>query len=109
MENLTHYPMGIDFQVGFMYPVDNIYTHMSEERMADLQQRMSFTQGESAELVAEKYDISREAMDKFALWSHQKGTIAMRDNETYEKRVVPFDTRIEDPDGSFKDVTVTED
>ncbi len=109
VENLTHYPMGIDFQVGFMYPVDNIFTHMSEERMADLQQRMSFTQGESAELVAEKYDVSREAMDKFALWSHQKGTKAMRDKETYEKRVVPFDVRIENPDGTFEEKTVTED
>ncbi|MHA2074099.1 MAG: thiolase family protein, partial [Candidatus Hodarchaeales archaeon] len=109
VENLTHYPMGIDFQVGFMYPVDNIYTHMSEERMADLQQRMSFTQGESAELVAEKYEISREAMDKFALWSHQKGTKAMRDKETYEKRVVPFDVKIENPDGTFEEKTVTED
>ncbi len=109
VENLTHYPMGIDFQVGFMYPVDNIYTHMSEKRMADLQQRMSFVQGESAELVADKYELTREDMDKFGLWSHQKATKAMRNSEKYQKRVIPFEVNIESPDGSFETRTVTED
>jgi acetyl-CoA acetyltransferase family protein len=109
VENLTHYPMGICIQVGFMYPVDNVYTHMSEERMGELQERMSFVQGESAELVAEKYDISREAMDKFGLWSHQKGTKAMRDIERYKNRIVPFDVKIENPDGTFEEKTVEED
>ncbi|MFX0016128.1 MAG: thiolase family protein [Promethearchaeota archaeon] len=109
VENLTHYPMGIDFQVGFMYPVENIYCHMSDTRMEELQSRMSFVQGESAELVADKYDISREDMDKFGLWSHQKATKAMRDKETYKKRVVPFEVKIEDPDGSFGTKMVVED
>jgi acetyl-CoA acyltransferase len=92
-----------------MYPVDNIYCHISETRMEDLQERMSFVQGESAELVAEKYGITREDMDKFGLWSHQKATKAMRDKENYEKRVVPFEVKIENPDGSFETKTVTED
>ncbi len=109
VENLTHYPMGIDIQVGFMYPVDNIYCHMSETRMADLQERMSFVQGESAELVAEKYGLTREEMDKFGLWSHQKATKAMRDKENYEKRIVPFEVTIENPDGAFETKKVTED
>lgn len=109
VENLTHYPMGIDFQVGFMYPVDNIYCHMADTRMAELQERMSFVQGESAELVAEKYDLTREDMDRFGLWSHQKATRAMRDKEAYEKRVVPFEVTIENPEGSFETKTVTED
>jgi len=109
VENLTHYPMGIDFQVGFMYPVDNIHTFMSADRMAELQERMSFVQGESAELVADKFDISREAMDKFALRSHQNGTKAMRDKENYEKRVVPFNVKIENPDETIEEKIVTED
>ena len=109
VENLTHYPMGIDIQVGFMYPVDNIYCHMSETRMAELQERMSFVQGESAELVAEKYELSREDMDKFGLWSHQKATKAMRDKTNYEKRIVPFEVSIENSDETFETKTVTED
>lgn len=108
VENLTHYPMGIDFQLGTFISVDQIHAHLGE-RMSDLQARMSFVQGESAELVAEKYDLSREDMDKFSLWSHQKATKAMRDTENYEKRVVPFNVRIEDSEGKFEDKTVTED
>ncbi|MHA2246996.1 MAG: thiolase family protein [Candidatus Hodarchaeales archaeon] len=109
VENLTHYPMGIDFQIGTFIPTDQVYAHPSETRMEDLQARMSFIQGESAELVAEKYDLSRDDMDRFGLWSHQKATKAMRDKEAYEKRIVPFEVKIEDSDGSFETKTVTED
>ncbi|MHA1974759.1 MAG: thiolase family protein [Candidatus Hodarchaeales archaeon] len=109
IENLTHYPMGIDFQIGTFIPTDQIYAHLSETRMPDLQARMSFIQGESAELVADKYELTREDMDKFGLWSHQKATKAMRDKDNYQKRVIPFEVKIEKPDGSFETKTVTED
>ncbi|WP_455140703.1 thiolase family protein [Candidatus Hodarchaeum mangrovi] len=109
IENLTHYPMGIDFQIGTFIPTDQIYSHISETRMADLQNRMSFIQGESAELVADKYNLTREDMDKFGLWSHQKATIAMRDETNYQKRVVPFEVKIENPDGSFESQIVNKD
>ncbi|MHA2225359.1 MAG: thiolase family protein [Candidatus Hodarchaeales archaeon] len=109
VENLTHYPMGIDFQVGLVYPVDNIYSHMSETRMEDLQSRMSFVQGESAELVADKYKLTREDMDRFGVWSHEKATKAMRNKETYEKRVVPIEVQQENPDGTFENKIVIED
>jgi acetyl-CoA acyltransferase len=109
VENLTHYPMGIDFQLGTFIDVQNIHSHVSESRMPDLQDRMSFVQGISAELVAEKYDLSREDMDQFGLWSHQKATKAMRDVKNYEKRVVPFEVKIEKQDGEFEEKTVKED
>ena len=108
VENLTHYSMGIDIQLGTFIDVDQIYAHFSP-RMSDLQERMSFVQGESAEQVAEKYDLSREDMDKFGLWSHQKATKAVRDKEAYEKRVVPIDVEIEQPDGSTDEQTISED
>ena len=108
VENLTHYSMGIDIQLGTFIDVDQIYAHFSP-RMSDLQERMSFVQGESAEQVAEKYDLSREDMDKFGLWSHQKATKTMRDKEAYEKRVVPIDVEIEQPDGSTDEQTISED
>ncbi|MFX0115996.1 MAG: thiolase family protein [Candidatus Hodarchaeota archaeon] len=109
VENLTHYSMGIDFQLGTFINVDQIYPHISDQRMPALQDRMSFIQGESAELVAEKYDLSREDMDKFGLWSHQKAIKAMRDTENYEKRVVPFEVKMETSEGNFETQTVTED
>ncbi|MFW9777530.1 MAG: thiolase family protein [Candidatus Heimdallarchaeota archaeon] len=109
VENLTHYPMGIDFQLGTFIDVQNIYSHVSESRMADLQDRMSFVQGISAELVAEKYELSREEMDHFGLWSHQKATKAMRNKKEYEKRVIPFEVKIEKQDGEFETRLVKED
>ncbi len=108
VENLTHYPMGIDIQLGTFIEVDQIHAQFSP-RMSDLQERMSFLQGESAEQVADKYELTREDMDRFGLWSHQKATRAMRDKEAYENRVVPIEVEIEQPDRSTEKKTVTED
>ena len=108
VENLTHYSMGIDIQLGTFIDVEQIHAQFSN-RMSDLQERMSFVQGESAEQVADKYGLTREDMDKFGIWSHQKATKAMRDKPAYEKRVVPVEVEIEDPDGSTEMKTVTED
>jgi len=108
VENLTHYPMSIDIQLGTFIEVEQIHAQFTNQ-MADLQERMSFVQGESAELVAEKYELTREDMDKFGLWSHQKATRAMRDKKSYEERVIPIDVSIEQPDGTSETQTVKED
>ena len=108
VENLTHYPMSIDIQLGTFIEVEQIHAQFSN-KMSELQERMSFVQGESAELVAEKYELTREEMDKFSLWSHQKATRAMRDKLNYEKRVVPIDVSIEQPEGTSVTQTVKED
>lgn len=44
--------------------------------------------GESAELIAEKHGISREAQDAYALASHEKATRAWKDGR-YDAEVVP--------------------
>ncbi|MHA2157117.1 MAG: thiolase family protein [Candidatus Hodarchaeales archaeon] len=108
VENLTHYSMGIDIQLGTFIDVEQIHAQFSN-RMSDLQERMSFVQGESAEQVADKYGLTREDMDKFGIWSHQKATKGMRDKTEYEKRVVPVEVEVEHPDGSTEMKTVTED
>ncbi|MFI5632615.1 thiolase family protein [Streptomyces sp. NPDC051664] len=46
--------------------------------------------GESAELIADRYGITREAQDVFALASHQKASRAWKDG-AYEAEVVPVD------------------
>ena len=108
VENLTHYSMGIDIQLGTFIEVDQIHAQFSP-RMSDLQERMSFVQGESAEQVADKYELTREEMDRFGLWSHQKATRAMRDKDAYEKRVLPIEVEIEQMDGSTENQIVRED
>ncbi|MFE5108087.1 thiolase family protein [Streptomyces sp. NPDC056663] len=46
--------------------------------------------GESAELIADKYGITREAQDVFALASHRKASQAWKDG-AYDAEVVPVD------------------
>jgi acetyl-CoA acyltransferase len=45
--------------------------------------------GETAENVAEKYKVSREDQDKFALWSQQKTAKAVQ-NKRFDKEIVPL-------------------
>lgn len=52
------------------------------------QQYGSEGMGETAENIAEEYDISREAQDRFALWSQQKATEA-QNNGRLGKEIVP--------------------
>jgi acetyl-CoA acetyltransferase family protein len=47
--------------------------------------------GESAELIADKYGITREAQDAFALASHEKAARAWKDG-AYDTEVVPVES-----------------
>ena len=98
VEMMSHYRMGSDIQVAIDagYPV-----FMS----ADLEKtRMFVAQGFSAEMVAEKYKLTKEQMDKFGLWSQQKATQAQRSG-FYKQHIVPFTFKNE----AGKMVTVDED
>ena len=44
--------------------------------------------GDAAEFIADEYGISREAMDRFALSSHQKA-IAAIDAGKFKEEIVP--------------------
>ncbi len=50
---------------------------------------MMTPQGVSAELCADKYDLTREDMDKFGLWSNQKATISQREGWNRD-RIIPI-------------------
>jgi acetyl-CoA acetyltransferase family protein len=84
VENMSKYPIGSQFEAasnsGFLVQPDPLVI----ERGA-----FGF-QGVSAEMIADRYDISREEMDRFGLWSQQKSVLAMRDQEWYAKRVIPM-------------------
>lgn len=86
VENMSHYRMGSDMQVAMEanLPV------MISSRFGEI--GMMTPQGVSAELVADKYDLTREDMDKFGLWSHQKATKAMREG-VFKSRIVPMEIK----------------
>jgi acetyl-CoA acyltransferase len=84
VEHMSHYPMGSPFFAAQKagYPV------IRSER-SKIFEKVMIPMGVAAEMVAERYDLSREDMDKFGLWSHQKAVRSMREEEWYKKRVVP--------------------
>ncbi|MFN3742779.1 MAG: thiolase family protein [Anaerolineales bacterium] len=49
-----------------------------------------WSMGMAAEFIAEEYEVSREAMDEFALQSHQKA-IAAIDNGAFRDEIVPVE------------------
>jgi len=51
----------------------------------------SVLMGQTAENLADKYEITRERMDEFALESHQKA-VAARDSGRFEDEIVPIKT-----------------
>ena len=62
-------------------------------------------QGISAEIIAEKWKLSREALDEFSVGSHQKAAAATR-NGWFKNEIVPVEVRR--PDGS-RDVITTDE
>ncbi|MFZ5652751.1 MAG: thiolase family protein [Bacillota bacterium] len=56
-----------------------------------------FSQGISAELIAEKWGLSREALDQFSLDSHSKAAAA-REAGFFKKEIMPVEITL--PDGS---------
>jgi acetyl-CoA C-acetyltransferase len=46
--------------------------------------------GDAAEFIAQEYEVSRQAMDEYALASHQK-TTAAHDNGQFEAEIVPVE------------------
>ncbi|WP_124726985.1 thiolase family protein [Staphylospora marina] len=61
-------------------------------------------QGISAERIAERYGISREEMDRFALESHRRALTAIRDGR-FSREIMPMQGH--DPDG--KEIMVRQD
>lgn len=69
VEHMGHVPMNSPAKISELY---------GEPWPAELRERYDFvTQGESAELIAERWDISRAEMDEFAVRSHALATDAI--------------------------------
>ena len=66
---------------------------------------IQFSQFDGAELLAEKYQISREALDEFGLLSHQRAATATKSGY-FEQEIVPLNIELEN--GS-KDVHIVDE
>lgn len=68
------------------------------ERIDELYPGIEFSQFNGAELLAQKYHISRKELDKFGVLSHQRAAAATA-NGHFRREVVPVEVTL--PDGSL--------
>lgn len=84
VEHMSHYPMACT-----IFGMEGVSFNMVTSQRVQKRPAMQSTMGYAAELVAEKYNLQREDLDKFGLWSHKKAVQELRNVENYKKRVVP--------------------
>lgn len=85
VEHMTLLPIGADFGEGYAS-----FNPKLMEKYSLVPMTMS------SDMMADKYKISREELDKFALWSHKKA-VAAWDAGKFEKEVAPIEAP--SPDG----------
>ncbi len=95
VESMSRVPLG-----------GNKYT-MNPAVFEDEHVAIAYGMGITAEKVAEKWGISREAQDEFALESHQRAIKAQKEGYFLEE-IVPVSVKIRRPDLSTGEVVVTE-
>ncbi|HEX6208369.1 MAG TPA: acetyl-CoA C-acyltransferase, partial [Actinomycetota bacterium] len=101
MENMTRTPaLLLDFRFGYRMGDVPVKDGMYKDGFLD--PLCGLVMGETAENLAEKYEIPREEQDEFALRTQQKAAAA---TERLAKEIVP----VEAPGKKGETVTVTED
>ncbi|HEY9723679.1 MAG TPA: thiolase family protein [Oscillatoriaceae cyanobacterium] len=81
VESMSRVPMGSNFMQGPGKPFG--------ERMRARYDNKEFNQGVGAEMIAERWNLSREALDQFSLESHRKAVSASEAGH-FAKEIVPI-------------------
>ncbi|HEX2030960.1 MAG TPA: thiolase family protein [Actinomycetota bacterium] len=89
IEHMTRVPMGITAQQGPGFPFS--------QRLMDRYEGGLVPQGISAEIIAERWGLSREQLDDFGARSHQRAAAA-RDEGRFQDEVLPI--KVEGENGS---------
>jgi acetyl-CoA acetyltransferase family protein len=83
VEHMGHIPINSPLKVAELY---------GSPWPPELLERFDFVgQGESAELIADRWDISRDEMDQLAVTSHQRAAAATEAGH-FEREIVPIET-----------------
>ncbi|HMB94259.1 MAG TPA: thiolase family protein [Rhodothermales bacterium] len=89
-----------------LVPMSGFYFQPDPD-LADEHPTVYISMGNTAENVAEKYDVSREEQDRFALQSHQRALDAI-ENGRFDEEIVPLDVDYtEFIDGETKQLEMT--
>ncbi|HLF99364.1 MAG TPA: thiolase family protein [Acidimicrobiia bacterium] len=89
VEVMTRVPMGASAQTNFGFP----FGPKMFERYAEVGGLVP--QGISAEMIAEKWNLSREELDEFSVSSHRKAAQAIEEGR-FDNEIVPVTVKTED-------------
>ena len=91
VESMTRVPMGLSSAL----PYKNGFGTYMSPRIQDRYPDINFSQFAGAEMIARKYDLSREALDAFALSSHQRAIAATKAGK-FAAEIVPLEIALAD-------------
>ena len=92
VESMDRIPMGMNISVG-----GNPFTEAITKRFNLI------PQGLSAELIADKWNLSREELDAFSLESHRRAARAIKEGR-FKSQIVPIEVTLEDGTKEIMDV-----
>jgi len=91
MESMTNCPYILDkARFGYRLFDGKIIDSMVNDGLWDVYNK--FHMGMTGEIIAEKYNVTREDCDKFAAWSHQKAAKAT-DEGKFKEEIVPIEIK----------------
>lgn len=93
VESMSRVPMGLSVQL----PAKNGFGTPTGVAMSARYPGIQFSQFIGAEMLAEKYDLSKDELDQYACSSHQRASIATQGGH-FEREILPLEISL--PDGS---------
>ena len=101
VESMSRVPMGLSAAL----PAKNGFGNYKSPRLEERYPHIQFSQFMGAEMIAKKYDQTKDQLDEFAFNSHQKA-IAATKSGAFKDEIVPLEVTL--PDGKKEMHTVDE-
>jgi len=95
IESMTRVPM----TASVVLPQKNDMGIYMSPAMAERYPDIEFSQFTGAEMIAQKYDLSRDALDEYAYDSHQRA-IAATEAGAFAEEILPLEVKLADGSGS---------
>jgi acetyl-CoA C-acetyltransferase len=89
VESMTRVPMGLSAAL----PAKNGFGNYKSPRLEDRYPNIQFSQFMGAEMIAKKYDQSKDQLDEFAYHSHKKA-IAATESGAFKDEIVPIEVTL---------------
>jgi acetyl-CoA C-acetyltransferase len=91
VESMSRVPMGLSA----MLPAKNGFGNYKSPRLEERYPHIQFSQFMGAEMIAKKYDQTKDQLDEFAFNSHQKA-IAATNAGAFKNEIVPLEVTLAD-------------